>query len=72
MSPESTIQNPSCHNKQKKIASAFQEMLAANFDCCAGAVDGILIWIHKVCDACCIEDVCDAGKCFVAGNTNLA
>ena len=34
---------PANHNKQCEIADGF----AADFGCCAGAIDCILIWIHK-------------------------
>jgi hypothetical protein len=41
------IEYPSDHGKQLEIASAFNTASSAGFDCCAGAIDGILIWIQK-------------------------
>lgn len=38
---------PESHEEQKKIAEGFKEASSVNFDCCAGAIDGILIWILK-------------------------
>ena len=38
------IQYPASHEKQKRIAAAFKAVSSVNFDCCAGAIDGILIW----------------------------
>ena len=32
---------------QKKIAKGFCEASKVKFDCCAGAIDGVLIWMHK-------------------------
>jgi hypothetical protein len=41
------IKFPREHSKQLEIARQFQLKSSANFDCCVGAVDGILIWIHQ-------------------------
>ena len=38
---------PHQHDKQGKIATEFKAVSQAVFDNCAGAIDGILIWIHK-------------------------
>lgn len=38
---------PESHEEQMKIAQEFKARSAANFDICAGAIDGILIWTHK-------------------------
>lgn len=38
---------PRDHDKQRQIAAGFRAVLQAGFDNCAGAIDGILIWIHK-------------------------
>lgn len=38
---------PDEHEKQRRIAAGFQAVSQAGFDNCAGAIDGILIWIHK-------------------------
>ncbi len=34
------------HNKQRQMAAGFQAVSQTGFDNCAGAIDGILIWIH--------------------------
>lgn len=62
--PEFEMQYPSSHEKQEQIAEGFRRKSAANFDCCAGAIDGILIWIHRPSKACCAEASCDSGKFF--------
>jgi hypothetical protein len=41
------IEYPSDHQQQLAIASVFADASGVQFDCCAGAIDGILIWIHK-------------------------
>lgn len=41
------IKYPDCHVEQQKIAMAFKAKSSADIDCCAGAVDGLLIWIHR-------------------------
>ena len=41
------IQYPEDHEKQRCVAAAFCDASAVDFDCCAGAIDGILIWIAK-------------------------
>jgi hypothetical protein len=33
--------------EQKKIARGFPDASRVKLDCCAGAIDGILIWMHK-------------------------
>ncbi len=38
---------PGSHHKQQKIAANLLAVLQAGFDNYAGAIDGILIWIHK-------------------------
>lgn len=44
---EFDISYPKDHSKQKKIAHGFKQISRVGFDCCAGAIDGMLIWIHK-------------------------
>ena len=41
------ISYPSCPEVQRNIASGFRDASRVKFDCCAGAIDGILIWMHK-------------------------
>lgn len=58
------IEYPKSHEKQMEIAAGFQQKSGAGFDCCAGAVNGILIWIHKPAKPCCDEAGCDVSKFF--------
>ena len=41
------IKFPSSHREQVKIARGFKAKSSINIDNCVGAIDGILIWIHK-------------------------
>ena len=41
------ISYPSGQEEQKRIAKGFKDASKVKFDCCAGAIDGILIWMHK-------------------------
>ena len=41
------IKYPESAEEQRKIARQFQSVSSANFNICAGAIDGILIWIKK-------------------------
>jgi hypothetical protein len=36
----------------------------AGFKCCAGAIDGVLIWLHKLSQKDCIDNGCDKGKFY--------
>jgi hypothetical protein len=45
--PAMNIEYPSDVEEQKKIARGFCSASKVKFDCCAGAIDGILIWMHK-------------------------
>ena len=62
--PEFTLTYPSCHLKQEEIALGFEKKSVAGFTCCCGAVDGILIWIHKPTKTQCQLSSCDAGKFY--------
>ncbi len=42
--PDFEIIYPSSYEEQKKIASNVSKV---KFDCCAGAIDSLLIWMHK-------------------------
>ena len=55
---------PIITSSQQSIAESFGRVSAANFNCCAGAIDGILIWIHKPSKNDCIEAGCSSGKFF--------
>eukprot|EP01082_Thalassiosira_pseudonana_P011308 g10846.t1 g10846 contig4:2692646-2692951(+) len=41
------IKYPQNHEEQKKIAADFKAVSEVDFDVCAGAIDGILIWTLK-------------------------
>jgi hypothetical protein len=58
------IQFPTSHEKQHELSQGFKNKSDANFDRVVGAVDGVLIWIHKPSKACCMEAGCDAAKFF--------
>jgi hypothetical protein len=44
--PDLSIEFPRDHGLQRELALEFKKKSNADFDCCVGAVDGILIWIH--------------------------
>jgi hypothetical protein len=62
--PHFNIAYPVDHNVQHAIAEGFRQVSSANFKCCAGAIDGILIWIHKPSESDCIKSGCDSGKFY--------
>jgi hypothetical protein len=41
------IEFPRDHGEQHELALQFKKKSSADFDCCVGAVDGILIWIQS-------------------------
>ena len=45
--PSLSMQFPECHQQQTEIASKFKAISAADFDNCAGHMDGLLTWITK-------------------------
>ena len=45
--PAMKIEYPSEVAEQKRIAKGFCDASKVNSDCCTGAIDGILIWMHK-------------------------
>jgi hypothetical protein len=60
------IEYPDSEDVQLEIARKFQSVSEVNFSNCAGAIDGILIWILKTSE----EDAANAGcgrKKFVCG-----
>jgi hypothetical protein len=64
--PRFNIVYPDDHDKQRSIAQGFQNVSSAGIDCCAGAVDGILIWTHKPSPKVCMEAGCGPVK-FLCG-----
>jgi hypothetical protein len=45
--PDFGIQYPNNHVAQHSIAAGLQRVSGANFQCCAGVIVGILIWIYR-------------------------
>jgi hypothetical protein len=45
--PDLKISYPAGREEQHAIAASFQKKSGASFPSCAGAIDGILVWIHK-------------------------
>jgi hypothetical protein len=45
--PRFDMEYPSSHALQQKIASDFQKKSKVGLNNCGGAIDGLLIWIHK-------------------------
>jgi hypothetical protein len=66
MHPGFAIEYPSSRSKQEEIARGFKRISGAGFDCCAGAIDGILIWTHRPTASDCKKTGCDAMK-FLCG-----
>jgi hypothetical protein len=52
-----SIEHPASETAQLKIAHEFENVSKVKFNNCAGAIDGILIWILKPSE----EDANDAG-----------
>jgi len=55
---------PTDHNTQRKIAADFKRRSQAGFDCCAGAIDGMLVWTEKPTEASCKRADCGVKKFF--------
>ena len=49
-------------SEQRLITESFRKKSGAYFDYCTGAVDGILVWVHKP-----LEDECEKARCSSAG-----
>jgi hypothetical protein len=54
------------HNKQRSIAHHFQAKSKPEFDCCAGAIDGMLVWTEKPSVTDCHLLQCGSGR-FMCG-----
>ena len=61
---EFSLAYPSDHGTQRRIAREFQAKSDADFDCCAGCIDGILVWINRPTAVDCQRSGCDSGKFF--------
>jgi hypothetical protein len=64
--PNFNIEYPTDHKEQKRIARGFHAVSSAGFKSCAGAIDGILVWIHKPAPKDCMGSGCSSGK-FMCG-----
>ena len=52
------MSNQQCDKKPKEIAQKVMAKSKLGFDCCAGAIDGMLVWIDQP-----RELECDLAKC---------
>jgi len=59
---ELTIQFPTDHQEQLKIAKGFEAKSTPRFSVCVGALDGMLVWMEKPTDKECEEAKCDTKK----------
>ena len=67
--PDLHFEFPACHNAQRKIAKEFQQCSMADFGCCVGCIDGMLVWIEQPrADSC--EEACSGQKTFYCGRKN--
>jgi DDE superfamily endonuclease len=57
---------PTSHEKQHEIAAGFEKVSGAGFNCCSGAIYGILIWITKPSTEQCERVGCSDAKFFCA------
>jgi hypothetical protein len=62
--PRFNIAYPNNHDEQQAIAQGFYEVSTAGVGCCAKAVDGILVWIHKPFPSDYTHSGCCTGKFF--------
>jgi hypothetical protein len=62
--PELEFRYPSDHLEQQKIADGFKRISRGIFNCCAGAIDGILIWLERPSGKHCKLSECGAKKFF--------
>lgn len=61
---EMPMKYPTCPMKQEEIAAGFAAESEAGFDCCAGAIDGILIWLTQPSQKECKSVGCSSAKFF--------
>jgi hypothetical protein len=59
---EFDIEYPSSHEEQRRIAHEFKKKSQVGFDNCVGAIDGILIWMHKPSEKECKRSKVDQKK----------
>jgi hypothetical protein len=64
--PDFGIEYPDSTLAQEEIAAQFRQKSGANFSCCAGAIDGMLIWIQRPSETECERLGVGSGKFFCA------
>ena len=64
---ELNITFPTTYDEQRKVAEGFRQKSKAGFNNCVGAVDGILIWIHKPSDDDIEDNIGFGAKKFFCG-----
>ena len=52
--PSLDITFPADHEEQARIAAEFKEISDAQFDCCIGVIDGMLVWTEKPSESDCL------------------
>ena len=60
------ISFPVDHREQRRIAAEFKACSKAGFDCCAGPIDGMLVWVECPSLECCEIAQCGRKKFFCA------
>ena len=69
---EFDIEYPSSHDDQMQIAKAFEQKSKVGFHNCVGAIDGILIWMHKPSEKEAKLSKVDQKKYSAVASTSLA
>jgi len=65
------IEYPLCEVKQARIAAGFERASEVGFSNCAGAIDGVLIWMQKPTFKEAKRVGVDQAKFYVVGRANL-
>jgi hypothetical protein len=65
------ISYPDSREEQLKIADEFRVKSSVDFGCCAGAIDGIIIWTNRPTLKEASQVGVDQQKFFVGGSTSL-
>jgi hypothetical protein len=59
------------HDEQQAVAQGFYKVSSTGFKCCAGAEDGILIWIHNPSSRDCMHTGCISSEFFCGRRRSL-
>ena len=70
MNEDLKIEFPESHDEQNQIAADFTAKSKANFDCCVGCIDRMLVWIHKPSKKECKKIKVSQGK-FLCGRKKI-